>query len=276
MKLSYTVATPDVKDDKILCLKGDLEQNLMVLASAGYQGVEFMVRDVKELDSLETKRLCQDHNLEIAAISSGQLTFEEGLTISHLEKKVCQQAVTRTKEIIDFTREVGCKIVNIGTLRGNLPAEEESRKIANHHAVESMNEILNHAESKGIIIAFEPQCRYVVNWHNTLKDTVGWMDQFGKDNFRILFDVYHTLIEESSIIASLIRYMDRIAHIQFSDTNRLSPGKGQMNFPEIIRVLRALKYEGYVSVEIKQFPDGVLAAKQAAQHLLPYFNEKDW
>jgi 5-keto-L-gluconate epimerase len=235
-----------------------------------------MVRDVKELDALEIKGLCQSHNLEIAAISSGQLTFEEGLTISHQDQKVCQQAVDRTKEIIDFTNVLGCEIVNIGTLRGNLPTDGVPRKIANEHAVASMREILDYAGSKGIVIAFEPQCRYVVNWHNTLKDTVDWMDQFGKDNFRILFDVYHTLIEEASIIASLIRYIDRIVHIQFSDTNRLAPGKGQMNFPEIIRVLRALKYERYVSVEIKQFPDGVIAAKQAAQYLLPYFNEKDW
>ena len=276
MKLSYTVATPDVKDDKILCLRGDLEKNLKELALAGYRGVEFMVRDVAELDRNEISDLCRNYNLEIAAISTGQLTFEDGLTISHLERASCQQAVTRTKEIIDFTSDVGCGILNIGTLRGNLPAEEKARIIAVEHAVESMAEILDYAESKGLVVAFEPQCRYVVNWHNTLRDTLAWMDQFENKNFQILFDVYHTLIEEASIIASLIKNIDRIAHIQFSDTNRLAPGRGQLNFAEIIRVLRALHYSGFVSVEIKQFPEGAFAAKQAAKYLLPYMEENDW
>jgi 5-keto-L-gluconate epimerase len=276
IKLSYTVATPDVEDKNILCFRGDLENILQELSRAGYQGVEFMVRDVKLLNPGEIKSFCRTANLEVAAVSSGQLTFEDGLTISDLDRKVCGQAVVRTFEIIDFAKSLGSGIVNIGTLRGHLPSENNAREKANKHAVESMAEILNYAEQQGIVIAFEPQCRYVVNWHNTLSDTVEWMDQFKKDHFRILFDVYHTLIEEPSIIASLIKYKGRIAHIQFSDTNRLAPGKGQMNFPEIIRVLRALDYNGFVSVEIKQFPESTTAAHQAAQYLLPYLNETDW
>jgi 5-keto-L-gluconate epimerase len=276
IRLSYTVATPDVEDKNILCFRGDLEKILQELSRAGYHGVEFMVRDVKLLDSSEIKDFCRNSNLHVAAVSSGQLTSEDGLTISNLDRKICEQAVARIFEIIEFAKSLGSSIVNIGTLRGQLPQESVAREKANRHAVESMAEILKYAEQQGMVIAFEPQCRYVVNWHNTLYDTVKWMDQFGKDHIRILFDVYHTLIEEPSIIASLIKYMERIVHIQLSDTNRLAPGKGQMNFPEIIRVLRALEYNGFVSVEIKQFPDSITAAHQAARYLLPYLKETDW
>ncbi|HKI88988.1 MAG TPA: sugar phosphate isomerase/epimerase family protein [Draconibacterium sp.] len=273
MKLSFTVATPDVNDAGILALRGDLEKNLKSLSEYGYHGVEFMIRDVNQLSVEKIKRICDDNSLDISAVSSGQLAFEDNLVISSPETKIREMTIERMKETIDFTQALGCSIVNVGTIRGQLPSDPEKSKEADRVAAESMRQILDYAEDSKIIIAFEPQCRYVVNWHNTLKDTFGWMQKINGQNFKILFDVYHTMIEENSIIASIIKYLEDIAHIQFSDSNRLWPGAGMMDFPEIIRVLKALDYSGYVSVEVLQKPTGLIAAKNAAKYLLPLIAE---
>jgi len=274
MKLSYTLATPDVQDEKILALRGSLEQSLSALAGYGYQGVELMVRNVHALDAGNIKRLCENENLSIAAISSGQLTFEDGLVLSATDEALRKKSVQATKDVVDFTKAVGSNIVNIGTLRGNLPTLPKEKENAENAMVESMHEVLNHALKQDIIIAFEPQCRYVVNWHNSTYETFSWMQQFSQPNFRLLFDIYHSMVEDISLNASIIKYAPHIAHIQVSDSNRLSPGRGQWNFQDIIRLLKAVGYDGFVSVEIVQKPKGLEAAQKAAAHLLPILEEK--
>ncbi len=273
MKLSFTVATPDVQDTGILALRGDPEYNLPMLAEYGYNGVELMVRDVSRLDTGALRNLCRDHGLDVCAVSSGQLAFEEQLFISSPDQRVRAETVRRIKEIIDFTQALNCPVVNVGTIRGDLPAQSKIRQESILNATECMKEILDHAEKRAVIIAVEPQCRYVVNWHNTLNDTFEWIQVLGHPCFRLLLDIYHTMIEEASITASLIRYFDHIAHIQFSDSNRLAPGSGQMDYPGLIRVLMALKYQGYLSVEVVQKPSGLEAARRSAEYLIPLINE---
>lgn len=275
LKLAYTVATPDVEDTKILALTGNLETNLANLAQYGYQGVELMVRKVSTLDAARLRAQCRDLNLEIAAVSSGQLTFEDGLILSAPDETLRKKSVRATQEVVDFTRAVGAKLVNIGTLRGQLPAKPPEREAAQSAMVKSMHEVLDYARAQDITIAFEPQCRYVGNWHNSTHETYAWMQQFSSPNFRLLFDVYHSMVEDLSLSASLIRYAPHVAHVQVSDSNRRAPGSGQWNFPNVIRLLKAVGYQGFVSVEVVQQPSGLEAARRAAAHLLPLLNEEE-
>jgi len=275
MKLSYTVATPDVQDEKILALRGDFESNLAQLSNYGYHGVEVMVRDVSTLEASYIKGLCKRHNLEIAAISSGQLTFEDGYVLSATDEGWRQKSVEATKKVVDFTKAVGTDIINIGTLRGKLPDDPNERQAADKAMVKSMAEVLDYAASQHVVVAFEPQCRYVVNWHNATHETFEWMQQLGRSNFKILFDVYHSMVEDLSVNASIIKYIPDIAHVQISDSTRLAPGKGQWNLHDIIRLLKAAGYGNFISVEVLQKPAGLDAARQAAAYLLPVISEND-
>ena len=106
-----------------------------------------------------------------------------------------------------------------------------------------------------------------------MKDTTEWMQAIGSPHLKLLLDVYHTMVEETSLTASIIQYFDSVAHIQLSDSNRLIPGSGQLNYSDLVRVLKALKYKGYLSVEVVQKPSGLEAAQKAAEYLIPLINE---
>jgi sugar phosphate isomerase/epimerase len=45
--------------------------------------------------------------------------------------------------------------------------------------------------------------------------------------------------------------------VQVSDSYRLAPGSGEINFAEFLRVLSAMPYGGFVSVECLPSPDSV-------------------
>lgn len=265
MKLSYTVATPDVHDQAILAMRGELDNSFKLLSDAGYNGVELMVRDVNELVPGEITQLASDFQLEIAAVSSGQIAFEDDLTISSLSANTVTKTVARMKEIIDFAKSVGCSLVNVGTIRGKLPPSEPDRSAALEHAAAAFGEIAAYSQAKNVRIAVEPQSRYVVNWHNTLQETADWLIPYADKKPGILFDVYHTMLEESSVMASLIRWFPAIYHIQISDNTRNAPGTGNFNFVSFFRCLNALDYRGFVSVEMKQPANDQVIQKTAAR-----------
>lgn len=273
MKLAHTVATPDTADSEMQALRGDLEASFRLLRKLGYAGAELMVRDPARLHPDRIRGLAGSHGLSISAVSTGQINKEDGLTLSDLDESVRRRAVERAREVIEFAAAVGAPQINIGSIRGRLPSGAR-RPEAMEAARASLGALLDHALERRVGIAIEPQNRFVSNWLATATETVRWLEQFQQPNASIVFDVYHVLFEERSLYASLIRSFPKVSHVQVADTNRLAPGWGQLNFGELIRVLRALGYRGHVSVEIAPRPDGVAAAEQAARHLLPLLAER--
>jgi sugar phosphate isomerase/epimerase len=265
LKLAYTVATPETADTGMFAMRGPLEQSFATLQRLGYDGAELMVRDVSQLQAASIKALAAAHELEIKAVSTGQLRKEDGLSLNDADKGRRELAMSRTRAVIDFASEFGAQ-VNIGTLRGHLPASG-ARQEAVDRARDSISDLAIYASEKGVVIALEPQCRFVVNWLNTVAETIEFIRSMKSRNVRMLFDIYHAGMEEPSVFASMIVAKDRISWVQISDSNRRAPGMGHVNFGDVVRVLIALGYNGYMSVECLPVPEQGVAADVAMRHL---------
>jgi sugar phosphate isomerase/epimerase len=272
MKLAFTVATSDTHDANMAAFRGEgIEHAFSTLARHGYDAAELMVRNPAELDIPELERLAARYRLAIPAVSTGQLRKEDGLALNSRDAGARAEAVRRTCEVIDFAARFGAQ-VNIGTLRGQMPPVPE-RAAALAAVRASLTKILEHAAQRGVALAIEPQCRYVSNWLNTVVETMEFARSFAGAHLWLLFDVYHAMLEESSVAAAMIACRERMSWVQFSDSNRGAPGGGQMHFGEHIRVLEALCYNGYLSVECNPLPDAETAVRRAAAHLKPLLPE---
>ena len=60
-----------------------------------------------------------------------------------------------------------------------------------------------------------------------------------------------------------------LTHIHVCDSNRLAPGRGNLDFGKILRMLKATGYTGYISVEINQHPDQDIVIEEAINVLRP-------
>ncbi|MGH9511134.1 MAG: sugar phosphate isomerase/epimerase family protein [Terriglobales bacterium] len=268
MKLAFTVATPDTRDANMAAFRGEgLDHAFFTLSKLGYDAAELMVRNPAELDSAEIERLAATYQLAVPAISTGQLRKEDGLSLNACGAELRGEAVRRTREVIDFAARFNAQ-VNIGSLRGQMPVGPE-RAAAVTAVRASLTELLEYAAGRGVALAIEPQCRYVSNWLNTVAETMEFASSFPDVQPHILFDVYHASLEERSVAAAMIVGRERISWVQLADSHRGAPGDGQMNFGEHIRVLEALGYDGYLSVECNPFPEAESAPRRAAAHLKP-------
>lgn len=261
MKLAYTVCTPDTKG-KYLAYRGELKEMFASLKGIGYQGVEAFVRDPREMDQDEFCRLLNSYGLELAAVGTGPIVAEDKITLTSQDESVRNEAIERTKAAIDFAAKLGAQ-VNLGKLRGNISQGDQAREWRD----QAFKIVCRYAELKNTIITMEPQCRFSIDNLNSTQQALTWVRQQQLSNLFILMDVFHMNIEDKSQAASFIEAKDYNLHIHFADNNRGVPGTGNIDFVDAIRVLKALGYNRYISMEIDQLPDCYSAAKASFEYV---------
>ncbi|MEL1135579.1 sugar phosphate isomerase/epimerase [Desulfitobacterium sp. THU1] len=263
MKLAYTISGPDTKA-KYLAYGGALKDILASLHEIGYQGVELFVRDPREIDPRKLEQLLELNQLELAALGTGPMVSEDRLCFTSPDETIRIEAITRTKAVIDLAARFGSQ-VNVGKLRGDLVRGDEAR--SKHLRSCAFKELSDYAVAKNVLITLEPQCRFAINNLNSTQEALAWLQEQQLPNLYLMLDVFHMNIEDKSIAASFIEAKKQTIHIHLADNQRGVPGTGSLNFPEIIRILMALEYNRYLSLEIEQTPSSYEAAAKAYTYI---------
>jgi sugar phosphate isomerase/epimerase len=269
-KIAYMSTTPEVKGPMPLAWLADLDTVIPAVKELGYTGLELQTRDPSAFDQVAVKRKIESAGLEIVAISTGPIGIEDGLYICHKEAEGRKKAIERYKTVLDLAGEWGVDS-SIGGFRGRA-SMMRSRADALAHFRDTVGELAAYAKGKGRKIVLEPQCRINTDFLMTMAETVDFiksMEQDGVDNLVLEADMFHQALEERSIVAAMVTARPYLAHVQLGDSNRLAPGQGFLPWRDIIEVLRALKYDGWLSMEFTQKPDSPTCARQAMEHIRP-------
>ncbi|KUO62540.1 MAG: hypothetical protein APF84_01970 [Gracilibacter sp. BRH_c7a] len=262
MKIAYTIGTPET-NGPMFAYQGDLGKILEELKSIGYDGIEPFVRNPKDMDIGNFVKLVEKSGLEVAAVGTAPI-IEDKLTLTDNSAEVRKAAIARVKDIVDFASVFGAK-VNIGKSRGVFP--EDKKDEAWKWLQQGMEDICEYAGQKGLSVAIEPQNKKNINNLNTTQEGLSWIENTGINNLFILLDTYHMCVEDISIVASLVEANTKNCHMHIADSNRGIPGQGSIDFVEVLMILKALKYDGYLSLEIAQLPDPSSAARQSWEYL---------
>lgn len=260
-KFSYTVATPDTRT-RALAWSGDPEVIFERLHAIGYEGVELFVRDPAELDAGWYRAATKRHGLGVAAVGTGLTSAEDSLFFTAPEAADRRRAIDRAKAVVDFAAELESQ-VNIGKFRGLLGGREGAMR----QLEEAFVEVCAHAEKRGVSITLEPQNRFGIDNMTTTAEALAWVRAMNIPNLRLMLDVFHMQIDDPCLPASFIEAADQTIHVHFADTGRGCPGTGSIDFATTLRVLKALRYERYISLEINQTPDSETAARRALAYL---------
>jgi sugar phosphate isomerase/epimerase len=65
----------------------------------------------------------------------------------------------------------------------------------------------------------------------------------------VLADFFHVNIEDAALTDALRLAGSRLRHIHLADSNRQAPGTGHIDFLQVIRVLNAIDFTGYMSLD---------------------------
>jgi sugar phosphate isomerase/epimerase len=135
---------------------------------------------------------------------------------------------------------------------------------------EALEELGQRAADNRQVLLYEPLNRYETNIFNSIEDAATFLDPLSTRDIRILADLFHMGIEESSIPEALRNAARYIGHVHFADSNRHAIGFGHTSVGPIIDALRQMGYAGYLSAEILPLPDSDTAARQTIKSFRHY------
>ena len=259
------VCEPEVKP---LGLGGNFEENARFIAGLGFEGAELSILNVDRVDAQKIRKITERYHLAIPAIGSGRYYVKHGLSLSASDSGIRKKAIDCVKESLRVAAELNSQFV-IGIAQGkNERSHEEGFALLK----ESLLECAKVAEQLDVQILLEAVTRYLPVIIKTIEEGIRMIEEVASPSVKLLADTHHMNIEERSITESIRQAKGYLAHVHFSDSNRLSPGQGHIDFYKIAEALRDIGYEGFVSGEIQPEPDPSTAARLTIElfRSLPY------
>lgn len=238
---------------KPVILRGKIEDIARTAAEFGYSGIELHIRNPKSYDPYEMKDRADKWGLEYCGIATGMEYLNNNLSLISNDISVRKAAVGRLKEHIDLGDILGACPVIIGIMRANLPAGTERKKYLQYHT-DALLELSDYAQKKNVVIYVEAILRYITNYLNTCCETADYLDSLGRDNLRLHIDTHSMNVEEPDLAKAIRDCRGRIGYVHFTDSNRMYPGGGNIDFRSIIRALKEVGYSGYITFECVPIP----------------------
>lgn len=254
--------SPTKADFAPLLFAGDWETAIDVALEQGWDAIEVSVRDPADRAVVECVAAASSIDLSVSAIATGQSYYTDGWSPTNPDAAIRKALRHRFREIVDLASSIESLVV-IGGVRGRLEMNAGSVGEQFHRAVDEVRGYAEYAKSNGVDLVIEPINRYETNFLNTVSEVLAFIAELDVDNVYVLPDTFHMNIEEVSLGGSLREAGDSIRHVQFTDSNRLAPGQGHIDFGELTTVLQEIGYLGYLSAEILPEPDSTIAAHQA-------------
>jgi D-psicose/D-tagatose/L-ribulose 3-epimerase len=231
-----------------------------MLKDAGFDGVEIPIFD-REIDKYaELGRRLDDIGLERIAVGA---RGADDNPIS-VDPAVRAEAAAATRANLDSAAALGATIIcgplgaPLGVFSGAPPtAEEKALSIAH------LRDVAPYAEERGVTIAVEYLSRFEMYLTNTAADLAALVREVDHPYVRMMYDTFHANIEEKSPRDALLECRDVLVHVHLSESDRSTPGTGQVAWGETFAALHEIGYDGWVAIEAfsGSLPDLAAATK---------------
>ena len=252
----------------------EISRSIDRVARLGYDAVE-VEGEPEKVDPGRVRKLLDDAGL---AASSVCPSFTAGRDLSHPDPDVRTDAMDYVRKVAELAHAVGAPTIIVAPTAYLRTQPVADPKDEWQWAVESVRSVGEYAASLGVDVSLECWNRYGTYMLNRLEQGVRMWRETGLENGGVMADTYHMNIEERSLPQAIRDTGELLNHVHLSDSNRLAPGWGHIDFGEILRTLQEIGYGGYLAFELILPPgspsDGTGSAEalddtteQAIQHL---------
>lgn len=191
-------------------------------------------------------------------------------TLVSIESRDRQRRIQFLKLAIDAAEFLGSDCVSLwsGRVRDQAAEPEIWGRL-----VASLQEVLDYARDRGVIIGFEPEPGMFID---TMDRFAELRHRLQSPNLKLTLDVGHLHCQRETPIADYIsKWQSEIVNIHIEDMRvgiheHLMFSEGEMDFPPILAALRQANYRGGIHVELSRHShEGPTAAKRAYDFLSP-------
>jgi D-psicose/D-tagatose/L-ribulose 3-epimerase len=224
----------------------EYDKTFAMLKEAGFDGVEIPIFDREVAKYAELGRRLDDLGLERLAVSA---RGPDDNPISDYPA-VRAEAAAATRANLDSAAALGAPLIcgplgaPLGVFTGVPPTAEETAR-----AIEYLQEVAPYAEERGVTIVLEYLNRFEMYLTNTAADLAALVRAVDHPHCRMMYDTFHAHIEEKDPRAALQECKDVLVHVHLSESDRSTPGAGQVDWKTTFAALGEIGYDGWVVIE---------------------------
>jgi len=229
-----------------------LDEVIKRLSAIGYDGIEIGAASphawpkyTEKNRRKEIKKLLDKQRMQVSSICPA-LGGGPGLNPASPLEAERRASVEYYKECVDLAADLGSKIV---IWLGGWMVYGVSKDRAWEWGRKALIECAEYANDKGILMVVEPTPADS-DVIETADDAIKLMKEAELPNVKVMFDTFH-VIYRNEVMADYVRKMGKdLAHIHISDANRLPPGQGGKDFRFLLKALKEIGFDGFLTQEV--------------------------
>ncbi|WP_324678313.1 hydroxypyruvate isomerase family protein [Hymenobacter sp. GOD-10R] len=204
------------------------------------------------------------HGLDSPMCNGAEINLTDGFN----DLKFHAQLQTRYKEMIPKVAQAG--YTNLICFSGSRRGMSDEQGLEN--AVRGLQPLMDLAAKHKVVLVME-LLNSKIDHKDYQCDRTSWgvalAKKLGSENFKLLYDIYHMQIDEGDVIRNITDHHAYIAHYHTAGV----PGrhelddKQELNYPAIMRAIKATGFKGYVAQEFIPTQTDKLASLRQAVNL---------
>ena len=215
------------------------------LKAMGYDGVEIPIFNL-DIDYAAIGKRLDDIGLQRTAVT---IRTEENNPISP-DASIRQKGIDANKRTLDVCAAAGVQTLcgpyhsALGYFSGVGRTTDEW-----NWGVESMRAVAEHAGQVGVNLAVECLNRFECYFLNCHEDSVKFVREVDHPACGMMYDTFHSNIEEKNLRKALRAGGDKLIHIHISENDRSTPGEGGVRWGKTFDTISGIGYDGWMVVE---------------------------
>jgi D-psicose/D-tagatose/L-ribulose 3-epimerase len=211
-------------------------------AAAGLDFVEIPLLRPAEFDAAATRQLLVANGLEA--------TCSLGLPTDAALPGDPVGAERFLRHAVEVVAAVGSPVLTgviygtLGEQVGRPPTEADYVVIA-----ASLRRVARVAADQGVALGIEPCNRYETFLVNTAAQGVDLIERIDEPNVFLHLDTYHMNVEERGFAAPIVAAGRHLRYIHLSESDRGTPGRGNVDWDGVFEGLAAIGYDGDLVME---------------------------
>ncbi len=219
------------------------------IKSMGFDIIEIPVENTSLIDWSKLKGLVRELDLKVTI--SGAFGAERD--ISGQDSKIRANGLKYIQDCIGIAAFMGSPIFGgplysaVGKTRF---ISDEQKKRERAWCVDNLRLAGKTAAENGILLGLEPLNRFESDMVNTVDQALSIVREVDTPNLKIQLDTFHGNIEEKNIGDSIRKIgKDLLCHVQGNESDRGTPGTGNLDWFGIKNALVDIGYDGAIVIE---------------------------
>jgi sugar phosphate isomerase/epimerase len=176
-----------------------------------------------------------------------------------------QVRIDHTRRALTLARELGARCIT--TEPGGPVPVGESWSANLQLFVEMLKPVIEHAEKEGVLLLIEPEPGLLIETAAQFEELMRHIDS---PAVGLNFDIGHAYCVGDDPATTIPKLAGYIRHFHLEDIaatrvhHHLVPGEGAIDFAATLRAIKAMHYDGWITIELYPYVDDPDAAARTA------------